>query len=919
MLTVNNLSKGKASDYFKKDDYYTRDENGIWQGDMKEVLGLTDQVTKADFDQLLDEQDPRRVGIDLTFKAPKSVSIASFLNDDLQKDMFAAHNQAVEDTLLMIEKNEIYTRETERNNTKRIKTGMMLCGKFNHFVSRDQDPLIHTHCVIINKTLRPDGKLRAVDNDHLYKYQMLYGYVYQTNLANNLQKMGYEINFDSQKNLFELAGVNREQIEFFSKRRHEILEWLKKKGLEYNQKNASKAAEKTRKAKENKDFNLLVESWREQAKEQGFNINIVKHDGSGSTGSTGSTSGGSGNCGEIDEGKIYESFDNIMHTMSNRTFAIDIKQFATQALKKGLEYRASITNVQRFIDLKRENKDLYMLGDYNDATYFCTRQSYEIEQSIFRHVAEGKNQIQGINHDVVKDGLEKLITPDQNPLTPEQSQAVFHICNGNDRFSAVQGYAGVGKTYMLNTARQVLEQNGYTVVGICPSGKAAQELKNEAGMKAQTIHSFLNSLEKEAGNFNPNQNLLEKDSWNISGLAPRANEVWVIDEASMVDNKTMKNLMDAAVMLNAKVILTGDRRQMLPVGAGNSYDNMIQNKKINYVEITDIIRQKDPVYLESVKRAVDEGSPIQKSLSLISDRVVQISDYDRRLNHIADEYSVKTENERRNMLIVTGANRDRRAINERIRANLKGTGYLKDGIEYKVKDRNGTVSRQEFSPKDRVMFLMNDRKLDVQNGQVGYVKKVLGNYMMISVEGKDQNRKPIVRDILIDTRKYNQLDYGYAMTNHKAQGMTVDNVMLNIDNKQRVLNSRNSYYVGISRGRYNLTLYTDDKNRLARSVSKFQVKLTSDDFSFPPSGSPSGSSGPSSPQSPSSNYVGSSTMERKNNIIKSDFAEYRNQFQFKGIKDLLLNDSNTVVDSWVKHKNDRNRGEGGMAGGFGNS
>jgi hypothetical protein len=114
---------------------------------------------------------------------------------------------------------------------------------------------------------------------------------------------------------------------------------------------------------------------------------------------------------------------------------------------------------------------------------------------------------------------------------------------------------------------------------------------------------------------------------------------------------------------------------------------------------------------------------------------------------------------------------------------------LDEGTIFAVLDRKDNVHQLEFTVNDKVKFLRNDKKgLGVMNGQVGYVKEVNGNSLVVRTNN---------RDVLVDFDSYRYLDHGYAMTAHKAQGDTVEQVLIQIDTKQRLLNSRNSYYVDL--------------------------------------------------------------------------------------------------------------------------
>lgn len=859
MLSIANVSSAQASSYYKKDDYYVRDESGQWQGKLKEAMSLPDQIEKEDFDKIIKRHE-KRAGFDLCFSAPKSVSMAAFLNDELRDIIEKSHNEAVAETLERIEENEIYTRVTKDGQTEMVKTGNMICGKFNHYVSRNQDMQIHTHCVILNETVYND-KVYSISNESLYQNKMLYGQSYRNSLAKKLQEAGLEITVtDREKGFFELAEIKREDIEVFSTRRSEIEEQLKEWGTDSSQA-ASKAAEKTRVAKENKDLNQLKESWKISLDELGVNVSINKEK-------------------EFEPNEMDEIFKKIESQISKKTFAFEKNEFYKEALRKSLGIGATIEDIERYTESRINEKGMYILGEYEGKEYFCTKESYDIENFIFKSVENGKGKARNIDLETVKNHTENTT------LFDEQKKAVEHICSSKDRYIAIQGMAGTGKTFMLNHAREVLEENGYTVRGMSFTGKAADELEKKANIDSRTVHSFLNQLEKEAGNFDKDEIFEGKDTWALKGLEREEKEVWIVDEASMINNQLMKNLCNAADHRGAKVVLVGDNKQLQAIGAGSAFDNLIRHDHLEYVTMSDIRRQKE----ENLKEAVIEAvrGDVDKSLDILSSKTIEIKDRHDRLQKIANDYSFQDQKDRGNSIILTGSNADRHLINDLVRKNLKDIGELEEGKIFRVKaqkdsmvegdfaindkvmfspkkieadvkkrqtghivninediltiDSKGkeikinvndydietqkeNIVEREFSVNDKIMFLRNDKELDVKNGRTGYIKTIDGNILTINSAG---------RDIEVNMDEYNYLDHGYAMTAHKAQGMTAEKAFIHINTYQKRINSRNGYYVDISRAEYEVQIYTNDKKELNKAVSKFDVKLSSQDFKFNP-------------------------------------------------------------------------------------
>jgi conjugative relaxase-like TrwC/TraI family protein len=811
MLSLTNITTAQASTYYEKDDYYTR-SGGMWQGSLTTIKGFTPEIEKADFDSLVKKHElfdyqggsrEKRAGFDLCFSVPKSVSLA--MCDETRRDeIIAAHRQAVATTLGMVEANCIYARVTDKGRTFKEQTGNMICGKFDHFVSRNQDPQLHTHCVVFNETLCADGQYRAIDNQMLYLDKMLYGQIYRNELAQKLLGKGYEVEISNQEQgFFELAGVSRDQIEAFSSRRLEIVAELEKRGLS-SAKDAERATLLTRQAKEDRDLDKLFESWRESIAQTKIEIKKPAM--------------------QADHQFMGElSLIQAEKQIANIAFAFQKKEFVMEALRIGLAHGVTVTEIDRYFE-KQQGQEIFYLGKYKGREYYCTRTGYEIEQGIIRNVMAGKDQVAGVAAAKINAKFAEL-KKHRIELFAGQQNAVRQICSTRDRFSAVQGLAGTGKTHMLHVARQILEAEGFLVKGVCFTGKAAEELNKGAGLGSRTIHSHLNSLEKEAGHAPPDLLSEEREmkhDWNLQGLKTSAQkEVWVVDEASLVDNNTLKQLMDAAILRDAKMILIGDAWQMQPVGAGSAFANLIRHDEIQYAVMDEIVRQKNKNLLFAVRESVT-GS-LEKSLAMLVRTTRQIKDREKRLDRIAHDFTRQSVNHRQGSIIVTATNRDRHALNQKVRTLLKAKQQLPEGIEFKVKSPVGRVCTKEFAQNDKVIFLQNDTKLGVQNGQTGIITGIKDQ--SLTVKSGDKT-------IAVNTAEYAYLDHGYVLTTHKAQGITEDRAFIHIDTNQRRLNSRNSFYVDISRARFKAFIYTNDKNKLRDTVAEFQTKLSSRDFNF---------------------------------------------------------------------------------------
>ncbi|WP_336151779.1 MobF family relaxase [Acinetobacter ursingii] len=288
-------SLGHIDSYYKdsKDDYYSKENQpSQWQGKLAHELGLSGEVKKEQFIDLMSGKDPRdytnqlrqdkfnkkdantRLAIDLTFSAPKSVSIESLVNANI--DVMKAHELAVKKTLEKIEE-FAETRKKTKGVTQIERTGKLAIGTFRHETNRNQDPHLHTHAVIINMTKRADGEYRALHNDSIVKNTKEYTKIYQAYLAKELKAQGFKLRIT--KDGFELAHINDNQIQAFSSRSKEVTDALEAKGL--SRETATTADKQnatldTRQRKQDKDIIQVRHSWKQIANEIGvvsFNPN----------------------------------------------------------------------------------------------------------------------------------------------------------------------------------------------------------------------------------------------------------------------------------------------------------------------------------------------------------------------------------------------------------------------------------------------------------------------------------------------------------------------------------------------------------------------------------------------------------------------------------------------------------------------
>jgi conjugative relaxase-like TrwC/TraI family protein len=240
MLSTSNVSAAQAETYYTQDDYYswdTQQQASRWVGKSATQLGLVGNVESATFQQLLNGVAPdgqslagkrtaaanRRAATDYTFSAPKSVSIAALVQQDDR--VLAAHHQAVTTALTILEQRYAQTRQMTATGRVRVSTGNLMAAVFTHTTSREMEPQLHSHCVVMNATQLPDGQWRSFSNEAAIAHQKLLGEIYQNELAVALKQQGYQIK-PRANGQFELAGYTPELLKLFSTRRQQMAQLM---------------------------------------------------------------------------------------------------------------------------------------------------------------------------------------------------------------------------------------------------------------------------------------------------------------------------------------------------------------------------------------------------------------------------------------------------------------------------------------------------------------------------------------------------------------------------------------------------------------------------------------------------------------------------------------------------------------------
>lgn len=362
-------------------------------------------------------------------------------------------------------------------------------------------------------------------------------------------------------------------------------------------------------------------------------------------------------------------------------------------------------------------------------------------------------------------------------LSEEQAEAVRYL--GRDRaIAVVVGFAGAGKSTMLEAARRAWEAEGRRVIGGALAGKAAAELQKSSGIAGRTLASW-------------------EFAWNNDREVLGKGDVLVVDEAGMVSSKQLARIIARVEDAGAKIVLVGDAEQLQPIEAGAAFRAI--SERVGLMELDGIRRQTEE-WAQEASRDLARGR-VGKALDAYNERGHVTWSDTREDAHeaLVADWLADGGVEEGSSLALAHSNADVFMINGLIREARKDRGELTDGIEYQT-----SRGVREFAAGDRLLLLKNDR--DVKNGMLGTVESVSPEALAVKLD--------VGRTIEVKPEEYDTFDHGYAATVHKSQGATVERAYVlatwGMD--------RHLAYVAMSRHRDAVTLYANRKDFADYSV-----------------------------------------------------------------------------------------------------
>lgn len=817
MLSIAMVDAAVGKSYYAEDNYYTRAEAmaaSVWWGKGAEDNALKGVVRAESFHFLLEggltgqksleNSSKRRGGLDLTFSAPKSVSLAALVLND--KRLLEAHENAVSKALVVAEQRYANTRSGSKERRSIESSGNLIVARFNHTVSRALDPQLHTHCVLLNAVKRSDGHWRALHTDEIYRNSKFLGLIYQNELAKEAMRFGYEVE-KLENGTFELKGFSNEQLQHFSKRRKQILDLG---GSTQRENRLISLKNRPKKQATFRDSDLH-EHWKLQI---GENFKLP--------------------CKNLSNAPALSAVINLEASLSHagsHEVSFEREKAESFLLQANLG-RIDIRNIEAaFNQAKRQGILLAAKGKK-----LTTHDAIQREKSIISHLEQGRGRFKNID----------TSAPLSKELSSGQQAAIMLSLKTNDQFMVWQGVAGAGKTFALKEVKNACLEAGYSVCGFAPSAEAAKVLGAELKFDASTVAAHLLKKTSQKSNslwvVDEAGLLSSEDCESLMQKARRehARVLFIGDSrqlASVGAGNAFKLLQQNKA---ATAFLSENRRQknqdlkkvVCDLAAGNFSDSSLQylQSKTKVIEDKDkCIRQLVKDYLsipikereESLVLAGrrDHRMQITKAIrnALVRSKALQQGTEVRilRTKDITKaEATVGTRINIGNYMAVGPQINEIQSIDHSSKTlRVKGLNYSESKEFSKIQSiyESETIP---LAPGDRVVWTKNDKQIGLTNGTALTVVNVTGSHLNVSAaDGKTFE---------LDLNKPIFLDYNYVSTVYASQGKTSKYAFIYLDNAF----SREGLYVATSRAKEEVNLYGTKASALSEVANKLHEKKT---------------------------------------------------------------------------------------------
>ncbi|WP_244929234.1 MobF family relaxase [Nocardioides sp. W7] len=745
-------------------------------------------------------------GYDLTFSVSKSVSVLWGLADaPTQERIVAAHHAAVADVLAYFEREVAATRtgRADRDGAvAQVGVGGVAAVAFDHYDSRAGDPQLHTHLVISNKvqTLR-DGRWRSLDGRPVFASVTGLSALYDALLADRLTRdlgIGWELRErgPDRNPRWEITGVSDELIGEFSSRTREIelakddliADYVTRHGRHPSAKTIvelrAQATLATRPPKQTRSLADLTTEWRRRA---------AAKIGTDPASWTADLVGGTGQVLAVDDVPlpVIEAIGaEVVAAVSVKRSVWSHWNLLAEAAKQTMGLRfATTTDREAMVGMVVDAAQLHsvaltppelapspvrFLRD-DGSSIFRPRHAMKYSSTPVldaeaRLLDRAESTTAPTAHPVV---VARTLARAPGPLSPEQRRALEAITGSGRQIDLLVGPAGAGKTTAMRALRSawVAGHGRGSVVGLAPSAAAAQALADDLGIACDNTAKWLHDHDH-------------------GRTTLRAGQLVILDEATLAGTTTLDRITGIAATVGAKVLLVGDPHQLQSVDAGGAFALLV-DRRPDAPELTEIHRFTHP-WEKPASLALRRGEVEVISTYAHQHRIRQ-GLTEEMLDAAYTAWSTDTTAGKASVLVTESVHAVR-ALNERARADRLILDGAVDGREVHLADDT------RASIGDVVITRRNDRTLRtrtrswVKNGDRWRITDLRADGTVV-VDRLNERRPG--RTVLPATYVARHVDLGYAVTAHRAQGITVDTAHVVVT----ATTTRENLYVAMTRGR----------------------------------------------------------------------------------------------------------------------
>ncbi len=806
MMSVSQgMAPGQAGRYFSREDYYLQgleEGSSHWYGRGARALGLEGPVAEESFRAVCRGESPEgdrivapklirdresgllvethRAGNDLTFSAPKSISIAYAAG---VVEVREAHDAAVRSVLTHLEEHYSHYRSPEG-----IRCGGMVAAKFDHATSRNVDPQLHSHVFVVNAVHTGDGSWRANEPRAIFQDQKSLGLLYRQALARELSARGFEVEVRDRSQMFiELKGIDPLLIEHFSSRRQAIeeqVELWRAEGRFSEVPHArlyEMAALESRDPKRSITKEEVTRIFERGFEECGTSFAQVRRD--------------------LERGREFmvartapdasHVVDLAVRDLTEREAVLDRARLLDQAvLISGGEH--SVDELNLAID--GGTPGVQRLGhDARGREFYTTREMLELESRNLERIREFPPFESVARAPEVEAYLELWQEREGVRLTAGQKAEVLQELTGRRGVALTIGDPGTAKTSTLaiveGFTEEVLRPEGreHLSFNLSHTGKAARELSLATGKPALTLDSFENAnpaskFALQRANGEPPMVVVADEKI----LIPQGREAQVVlrvDEAGFLGARQAEHLLDVAEELRqsgvrVKLHLLGDSKQMQGIQAGDLLRQVRElglKEEVDYAHLTEILRQRDPGLLEIARGLNREDRELavnaREALRSMEKReeVLEIADPSDLRRAAVEHYLEESRKlsrmperaaagERQQVLLVTTTNDARKDLNLEIRRARVTGREIEEGRSFPVLApvRQG-VTVEGYQLGDKLHFSgerAEDGRTVAWGARLHAEGKVVGldrerNLVRVnlSFETQDRQRRKVVREV----------------------------------------------------------------------------------------------------------------------------------------------------------------------------